>query len=221
MTGARLMGRTDGNTDGLGDDTNGDALTIGDTDGLCDDTTGDALPAGDTDGLCDDTTGDALTAGDTDGLGDDTTGDALTTGDTDGTTLGFTDGVADADDTGLTLGLCDGLAVGYALTNPLPWRVHVPQLDELDDTRVPVTAEYVPVSPTIVIRDPVTAPAPPPDVHFAVVANASHEPWLPLADVSYDRLDGGLPTPTYAELDVNRQPALQIVHALGQSTCNA
>ena len=72
----------------------------------------------------------------------------------------------------------------------------MPQLDEAEDTRVPVVDEYVPFRPTTVINEPVTAPTPPPTVHADVVANASHDPWLPLADVSYGRLDGGLPTPT-------------------------
>ena len=66
-------------------------------------------------------------------------------GATEGTALGETDGDHDGDD-----------------DETLAWSVHVPHVEVLVNTRVPVTVEYVPVRPCIVTREPVTAPTPPP-----------------------------------------------------------
>jgi hypothetical protein len=124
----------------------------------------------------------------------------------EGTTLDETDGYKDGDTDDRTVG----------------WSVHVPHVEVLEDTRVPVLLEYEPFIPTIVTREPVTAFTPPPTVHAPTDAdNASHDPLDPLADVSNGRDGDGLPTPTYKELFANKQPAEQNVQAVGQSVCKA
>ena len=105
--------------------------------------------------------------------------------------------------------------------------VHCPQDEVAEITRVPTCEPYVPVSPVIVTREPVTAPTPPPDTHAvppleatADVAIPNQLPCDPAGLVSKGRDFLGLPTPVYPELDVNRQPAEQYTLAkvtFGQS----
>ena len=99
--------------------------------------------------------------------------------------------------------------------------VQVPHVDVPLVTRVPVVLLYDPVRPDIVTKLPVTTPEelaqPPPDV----VARPNQLPDAPLAELSYDNVAGGLPDPVQPDDEQNKQPAVHIVHTVGQSADDA
>ena len=130
-----------------------------------------------------------------------------TVGNTVGNIVG--DEVGDKDNAS---GDADGLAV---------LMVHVPQVDVPLDTRVPVLALYVPVSPDIVTKLPVAIPVELAQLPLEVVAKPNQLPAAPLAEVSYAKVARGLPVPVQPDDELNKQPAVQTVHTVGQSAAAA
>ena len=108
-------------------------------------------------------------------------------------------------------GDADGSTVGAAKT------VHVPHVDVLLNTRVPVVLLYVPVRPDIVTRLPVPTPVELAHLPLDVVARPNQLPDAPLAELSYANVAGGLPDPDQPDDEQNKQPALHTVHTVGQS----
>jgi hypothetical protein len=98
--------------------------------------------------------------------------------------------------------------------------VQVPQLEELEATRVPVTLLYVPVMPLMDTSEPVTARLAFTWASQLLAARepiASHEPGVPEAVLLYGSEELGFPVPVKPELEQNRQPDWQMVQLVGQS----